>query len=127
MEYQFIDDPITGTAVAKFSFEHEVIGPWLEVEVGTDPEKLAQLLLAMAEVDEDKKSEITITGSEYSVSFTRGDVTVQTNASMNGIEVLPDSLIEENIDFDQLDSSSCGSEDFRALLLSWAKFVRKYS
>ena len=126
MEYQFIDDPITGSAVARFSLDHEVIGPWLEVEVGTDPVKLAQLLTAMAEVEEEKQSEITITGSEYTVSFSRGDVTVQTNASMNGIEVLPDALIEENIDFDQQDSSSCGSDDFRELLLSWEKFVRGY-
>jgi uncharacterized protein YacL (UPF0231 family) len=126
MEYQFIDDPITGSAVARFSLDHEVIGPWLEVEVGTDPVKLAQLLTAMAEVEEEKQSEITITGSEYTVSFSRGDVTVHTNASMNGIEVLPDALIEENIDFDQQDSSSCGSDDFRVLLLSWEKFVRGY-
>ncbi len=126
MEYQFIDDPITGAAIARFSLEHEVMGPWLEVEVGTDAKKLAQLLAAMSDIEEDKQSEITITGSEYSVSFSRGDVTVQTNASMNGVEVLPDALIEENIDFDQQDSSSCGSDDFRELLLSWAKFVRKY-
>lgn len=125
MEYQFIDDPITGAAIAKFSLEHEVIGPWLEVEVGTDPAKLAQLLTAMADIEHEKKSEITITGSEYSVVFNRGDVTVQTNASMNGIEILPDGLMEENIDFDQQDSSSCGREDFREILLSWAKFIRK--
>ena len=126
MEYQFIDDPITGAAIARFSLEHEVIGPWLEVEVGTDSEKLAQLLFAMAEIEQEKQLEITITGSEYSVVFNRGDVTVQTNASMNGLEILPDALIEENIDFDQQDTSSCGREDFRELLLSWAKFVNKH-
>ncbi|MGB2739061.1 MAG: YacL family protein [Cognaticolwellia sp.] len=126
MEYQFIDDPITGAAIAKFSLEHEVIGPWLEVEVGTDPAKLTQLLSAMTEIEQEKKSEITIIGNEYTVVFNRGDVTVQTNASMDGVEILPDSLIEEDIDFDQQDSSSCGQEDFREILLSWAKFVRKY-
>ncbi len=125
MEYQFIDDPITGAAMAKFSLDHEVIGPWLEVEVGKDPAKLTQLLTAMAEIEQEKQSEITITGSEYTVVFNRGDVTVQTNASLDGIEVLPDGLIEENIDFDEQDSSSCGREDFRELLLSWASFIRK--
>lgn len=125
MEYQFIDDPITGAAIAKFSLEHEVIGPWLEVEVGTDPTKLTQLLSAMTEIEQEKKSEITIIGNEYTVVFNRGDVTVQTNASMDGLEILPDSLIEEDIDFDQQDSSSCGQEDFREILLSWAKFVKK--
>lgn len=122
MEYQFINDPLTGAAIAKFSLDHEVIGPWLEVEVGNDPEKLAELLSAMAEIEAEKKSEITVTGSEYSVVFNRGDVTVQTNASMDGFEILPEALLEENIDFDQQDSSSCGQEDFRELLLSWAKF-----
>ena len=34
MEYEFINDPTTRYAKAKFSFEHEVFGPWLEVEVG---------------------------------------------------------------------------------------------
>ena len=125
MEYQFIDDPITGAAIAKFSLEHEVIGPWLEVEVGTDPTKLTQLLSAMTEIEQEKKSEITIIGNEYTVVFNRGVVTVQTNASMDGLEILPDSLIEEDIDFDQQDSSSCGQEDFREILLSWAKFVKK--
>ena len=125
MEYQFIDDPITGAAIAKFSLEHEVIGPWLEVEVGTDPTKLTQLLSAMTEIEQEKKSEITIIGNEYTVVFNSGDVTVQTNASMDGLEILPDSLIEEDIDFDQQDSSSCGQEDFREILLSWAKFVKK--
>ncbi|WP_245807532.1 YacL family protein [Cognaticolwellia beringensis] len=125
MEYQFIDDPITGGAIAKFSLDHEVIGPWLEVEVGTDTEKLAQLLSAMADIEAEKKLEVTITGNEYTVVFNRGDVTVQTNASMDGLEILPDSLIEEDIDFDQQDSSSCGREDFREILLSWAKFVNK--
>jgi uncharacterized protein YacL (UPF0231 family) len=125
MEYQFINDPITGVAIAKFSLEHEVIGPWLEVEIGDSTEKLTQLLAAMEDVDRSKKSEVMITGNEYSIVLTRGDVTVQTNASMNGVEVLPESLREESVDFDQLDSSSCGSDDFRELLLSWAKFIRK--
>lgn len=126
MEYQFIDDPITGAAAAKFSFEHEVIGPWLEVEVGTSAQKLKQLLSALSDIEQDKQTEITITGSEYSAVLSRGDVTIQTNASMNGIEVLPDSLLDENIDFDEQDASSCGSDDFRELLLAWAKFINKY-
>ena len=125
MEYQFINDPITGGAMAKFSLEHEVIGPWLEVEVGADPVKLANLLSAISEIEQEKKLEITITGSEYTVILNRGDVTVQTNASMDGAELLPEDLMEEDIDFDQHDSSSCGREDFREILLSWAKFLNK--
>jgi len=126
MEYQFIDDPITGVATAKFSLDHEVIGPWLEVEVGTSTEKLQQLLSAISDIEQEKQTEIIITGNEYSAVFNRGDVTIQTNASMDGLEILPDGLIEENIDFDQQDSAACGSEDLREILLSWAKFINKY-
>ena len=79
----------------------------------------------MADIEAEKQTEITITGNEYTVVFNRGDVTIQTNASLDGLEILPDSLIEEDIDFDQQDTASCGHEDFRELLLSWAKFVEK--
>ena len=126
MEYQFIDDPITGSVIAKFSLEHQVIGPWLEVEIGSDADKLARILSAMNEVEENKTAELTITGSEYTINFSQGEVTISTNASLDGIEVLPDGLTQENIDFDQLDSTSCGSEDFKELLASWEEFVRKY-
>ena len=60
MEYQFIDDPITGAAMAKFSLEHEVIGPWLEVEVGTSAEKLQQLLLAISDIEHEKQTEMVV-------------------------------------------------------------------
>lgn len=123
MEYEFIHDPITGNATAKFSLEHEVIGPWLEVEVGHSAEKITELLTAISVVDSGKQTELMITGHEYSVLFTRSDVTVQTNASIDGLEVLPDSLLAENIDFDQNDVGSCGIDDFRQLLLSWEKFT----
>jgi len=32
MEYEFTHDATTGQAKARFSLEHEVVGPWLEVE-----------------------------------------------------------------------------------------------
>lgn len=125
MEYEFIHDPTTGNAKAKFSLEHEVIGPWLEVEIGHNTEKMTELLTAISSVESGKKTELTLTGHEYSIYLSRGDVTVQTNASMNdnGAEALPESLLGEDIDFDQNDISSCGIDDFRQLLLSWARFT----
>ncbi len=123
MEYEFMHDPITGNAKAKFSLEHEVIGPWLEVEVGQSTEKMTALLMAISTVDSGKQTELMITGHEYSIYLSRSDVTVQTNASMNGAETLPEHLLAEHIDFDQNDVSNCGIDDFRQLLLSWARFI----
>jgi len=123
MEYEFIHDAITGEARARFSLDHEVIGPWLEVEVGHNSDKLAQLLTAIDSVEHGKQAEVVVIGREYTVAISQGDVEIQTNMSLDGEEVLPESLTSDNIDFDQSDSAGCGIEDFRILLLSWAKFV----
>ena len=123
MEYEFKNDPITGSAKAKFSLEHELIGPWIEVEVGASCDKLTQLLTALDEVESGKTAEVMITGHEYSVVISTGDVAIQTNASMNGADTLPEELLEELIDFDPNDKSECGTDDFRKVLLAWAKFT----
>ena len=123
MEYEFIHDATTGEAKARFSLEHEVLGPWIEIELGNDSGKLKQLLTAIDQVEKGKQSEVLVTGHEYSVTFSEGDVAVQTNASLNGTEPLPEMLTAEHINLDQNESAACGIDDFRALLLSWAKFT----
>jgi uncharacterized protein YacL (UPF0231 family) len=123
MEYEFIHDAITGEAKARFSFEHEVIGPWIEVELGHDSGKLTHLLTAIEKVEKGESKEILITGSEYSVTLNRDEVEVQTNASLNGSEPLAEMLTDEHINLDQNESAGCGIDDFRVLLLSWAKFT----
>lgn len=123
MEYEFIHDTITGEARARFSLEHEVMGPWIEVELGRDSDKLTQLLTAIDKVEKGESKEIAITGSEYSVTLNRDDIEIQTNASLNGSEPLPEMLTDEHINLDQNEIAGCGIDDFRLLLLSWAKFT----
>jgi hypothetical protein len=123
MEYEFIHDAITGEAKARFSLEHEVIGPWIETEVGNSSDKLAHLLAVIDQVETGASQEILITGHEYSVAINNEDIAVQTNASLNGSEPLPDMLTTEHINLDQNEVAGCGLDDFRQLLLSWAKFT----
>lgn len=123
MEYEFIHDATTGEARARFSLEHEVIGPWIEVELGHDRDKLTQLLTAIDQVEKGESTEILITGSEYSVTLSRDDIEIQTNASLNGSEPLAEMLTDEHINLDQNEIAGCGIDDFRVLLLSWAKFT----
>jgi uncharacterized protein YacL (UPF0231 family) len=131
MEYEFIHDAITGEARAKFSLEHEVMGPWIEVELGNDSVKLAELLTSIDQVTEGIHQEIQITGSEYSITMNSHDVDIQTNASLNGslkeAEGLPDMLTDEHIHLDQNEMAGCGIDDFRLLLLSWEKFTNNQS
>lgn len=127
MEYEFIHDAITGEAKARFSLEHEVIGPWIEVELGNDSAKLAQLLTAIDNVEKGKQTEVVITGHEYSVTICQGDVEIHSNASLNDDEPLSEMLTVDHIHYDENEGAACGIEDFRALLLSWSRFTNNLS
>ncbi len=124
MEYDFIHDAVTGNAKAKFSFEHQIIGPWLEVEIGQSTDKLTQILTAIDNVASRKTQEVLISGHEYSVLVNGDDVTIQANAALNGVEQLPEELSSDDMSFDNQEGASCGIDDFRTLLLSWAKFTK---
>ena len=126
MEYEFINDPITGAAKANFSLEHEIMGPWLEVEVGGNAAKLTQILTALNDVSKSRQHEVLITGHEYSVEISHSDVVVKNNAGINGTATdIPQELSEEFENFDQNNEACCGTEDFKALLMSWARFTNK--
>ena len=132
MEYEFVHDAITGEARALFSLEHAVIGPWMEVEVGHNVNKLTDLLTAIDNIETGRSQEILITGSEYSITLNNEDVSIQTNVSMNGSlngsgEGLPEMLTDEHIHLDQNEIAACGLDDFRALLLSWGQFTNGLS
>ncbi|NMP30089.1 YacL family protein [Thalassotalea sp. M1531] len=124
MEYEFRNDPTSGQAKALFSLEQQMIGPWLEVEVGQNTEMLSALLVAIEKIENQHQHEITVTGSEYSVTFTHDDVFVQPNTNLNGIEDMPEELISEQLNIDSQAISACGLDDFRQILLSWAKFTK---
>ena len=123
MEYEFIHDPITGVASARFSMEHENIGSWLELELAKDRQKLTELLTAIAKVESGKAQEVRIVGHEFSVLIEKDDVTIEHNSAFNSAETLPVELQEDihNEDFNAI--SQCGLDDFHQLLLSWAKFI----
>lgn len=132
MEYEFVHDAITGQARALFSLEHEVIGPWMEVELGNNVDKLTKLLTEIDNVETGQVNEVTITGSEYSITLNRDDISIQTNVSMSGVlnthgEGLPEMLTDEHIHLDQNEIAGCGLDDFRLLLLSWGKFTNGLS
>jgi len=124
MEYEFRHDPTTGQARAQFSFEQEMLGPWLETEVANNGEMLSALLLAISQIEQGEKQELTITGKEYSITLSEHDATVQPNITMNGVDELPEALSSDDLIFDDQVISSCGLDDFRQVLLSWAKFTK---
>ncbi|MFD2167865.1 YacL family protein [Thalassotalea euphylliae] len=123
MEYEFRHDPASGQAKAVFSFEQQMIGPWLEVEVGHNSEMLSAMLLAIDKVESEHQHEIMVTGKEYSVTLTKNDAYIQPNTHLNGSDDLPEALAIQELHIDENCISACGLDDFRQILLSWAKFT----
>lgn len=123
MEYQYQLDPSTGLARANFSYEHQIFGPWLEVELGNDRKKLVALLQAIDDVSHNKKSEVLISGKEYSVILDQQDVFVKTNESLQNDSDIPESLSDQGLSLDDGHAAMCGLDDFRELLLSWSRFL----
>jgi hypothetical protein len=129
MEYEFIHDPSTGVASARFSMEHENIGSWLELELAADKQKLEKLLIAIDDVETGKKQEIRIVGQEFSVLVEKNDVTIEHNSLLDdsdSVELIAskERLLSEELHNDEFNAmSQCGLDDFHQLLLSWAKFI----
>jgi hypothetical protein len=104
----------------------------MEVELGNNVDKLTKLLTEIDNVETGQANEVTITGSEYSITLNRDDISIQTNVSMSGVlntlgEDLPEMLTDEHIHLDQNEIAGCGLDDFRLLLLSWGKFTNGLS
>lgn len=129
MEYQFQLDPATGNTRAIFSFEHQIFGPWLEVEVGHDIEKFASLLTTLDAIETKALNDTVILGKEYSVIIDQQDVIVKANITMgddiNDTAEMSAALLEQDLTLDDNAQAMCGLEDFRELLLSWSHFLKK--
>lgn len=123
MEYEFTDDPITGLAKANLSLEHQLLGPWLETEIANDANKLSNILTAIDKLEQDSQQEITITGSEYTLTINNQDATVNMNTMLNGEVIMPDELSVDALQFDFQEGVSCGVDDLKELLLSWEQFI----
>jgi uncharacterized protein YacL (UPF0231 family) len=125
MEYDFLHDSLTGSATARFSMEHEIMGPWLEVEVGKDKAKLTTLLEVIANLDERRNKDVFVNGVEYTLIFSDDSVRIILNTNFEQIEHnLENVEIEEGLNTDFDSSAECGIEDFNELLVKWSDFIK---
>ncbi len=124
MEYEFINDSLTGLSSARFSMEHEIMGPWLEVEIGNSIPKLTTLLETIDDIKTRSKEDVYITGSEYTLVFSQESVQVVANSSFNQDSNDEDNELEEGLMTDFDSSAECGIEDFKTLLMQWSAFIK---
>ncbi|MGR5236702.1 YacL family protein [Vibrio alfacsensis] len=120
MEFEFIRNTLMGEYYVKCSMGHEIVGRWLQEEIGKDPAKIAQVEELIGQAFALPSQEHTLTGSEISLMIQGDEVLVQENTLSHDYEV----EMESEFDFyDAESTASCGIEDFCILIERWKEFL----
>ena len=122
MEFEFIRNTLMGEYYVKCSMGHEIVGRWLQEEIGKDPAKLRQVETLIEAAFSSPSQEHSLTGREISILVHGDEVLVQENALAQGYE----ESIDLGNEFDFYDSestASCGIEDFVSLIEQWKEFL----
>ena len=125
MEFEFSRDPVRGGYHAKFSMEHEVFSPWLVDEVGNDANQIETLFQSIEQIRQNKAQELTVQGREYLLTLNPMDVTIELNASCEGMGgVNSDGEPEDDMSINNDNfTAACGLDDFHLMLNSWQAFL----
>ncbi|MGL4225840.1 MAG: YacL family protein [Vibrio sp.] len=121
MEFEFIKNTLLGEYAVRCSMEHQIVGRWLQEEIGQDQGKLRQIFALIEQAADSPSQEWFWTGREISLMVQGDEITVQDNT------LAYDTEHELESDFFLYDSESiatCGREDFLALLTQWQSFIQ---
>ncbi|EJS9607577.1 YacL family protein [Vibrio parahaemolyticus] len=120
MEFEFIRNTLMGEYYVKCSMGHEIVGRWLQEEIGKEAAKIAQVEALIDKAFSLPSQEHTLTGTEISLMIQGDEVLVQENALSHDYDV----EMESEFDFyDAESTASCGIEDFVALIEQWKDFL----
>ncbi|ASJ97845.1 MULTISPECIES: YacL family protein [Shewanella] len=120
MEYEFRRNTLTGTLVAQFTMDHEIMGLWFVDELGEDKTLIGQVQEAIAALQQGKIREQRFIGQAVSIELDEEQVRVFANV----LETEDDTLLDESMSlYDGESQAYCGLEDFEAALSSWQAFI----
>jgi uncharacterized protein YacL (UPF0231 family) len=124
MEYEFSRDTVKGGFNAKFSMEHEVFSSWLVDEVGNDRKQIDSLIESVEKIKHNRNNELTHEGREYLLTLNELDVTLQLNASCEGVGGVATADLEAEFSVnDDHYQAACGLDDFSLMINSWNDFL----
>ncbi|TLU66756.1 UPF0231 family protein [Thalassotalea litorea] len=135
MEYEFYQDFIDGSPKAKFSYGHEVIGFWLEQEIGTNVSKLSALIQQLQQMINDRYGQLQLSGREFSLDADFQDATILANSHLQAGIVTEGRHVDleegdaepfEQQEFDEnpmFVEAECGSPDLVHMLMLWQEFL----
>lgn len=123
MEYQFVNDPITGFSIS-ISSEHQLVGTWLIDELGQDKQHVGLFLERLNALCNLTHHEFTNHGKEIGLLIKDFEVTVISYASYCHTADI-DHLTHEHIYLDDSGlKNECGLEDFIDLVRHWHAFLQ---
>ncbi|NOI90671.1 UPF0231 family protein [Vibrio splendidus] len=120
MEFEFTRNTLMGEYYVKCSMGHEIVGRWLQEEIGKDKQKLDHVMALIEQSRQDLSNEVTLLGKEISLAINEDDVTIQENVLAHEQEM------EEGCEFDFYNcesQASCGIDDFERLIERWMDFL----
>ena len=120
MEFEFIRNTLMGEYYVKCSMGHEIVGRWLQDEIGKDWQKIEQVEQLIEQALTNPQSEHFLEGTEISLSIQGDEVIVQENVLTHGEELDADSEFDF---YDCESTASCGIEDFSIMIERWKSFL----
>ena len=122
MEFEFIRNTLMGEYYVKCSMSHEIVGRWLQEEIGKEPANIANVEALITQALASPSQEQRLTGAEISIVIHGDEVLIQENVLDHeyGVEM------ESEFDFyDAESTASCGLEDFCLLIEQWKDFLQR--
>lgn len=120
MDYEFKKNTLDGSYYCHCSMEHEIIGRWLQEEIGKERHHIAEVDALISSAISKPTQEYSLLGREISLTICGDEVTVQDNALLHHYEQDKDSEFEL---YDCESTASCGLEDFMTLMEQWKEFL----
>ncbi|WP_076407409.1 YacL family protein [Shewanella sp. UCD-KL12] len=120
MEYEFRRNTMTGTVIANFSMDHEILGFWLVEELGEQRDKYNEVCQIIERLQVGSLSQWRLVGRGLSLELDNDSARVFANE----LEEDAEYEFEESMSLYEGESEAfCGLEDFQAALLSWREFL----
>lgn len=106
--------------VAEFSMGHEAMGSWFTDELGTNQQRIEELLDIIDQLINHRIEQRLIEGTEYQLRLNQEDAEVRALS----LDIDIDEELPENTNlYDEESFSECGLEDFQQVLISWHEFI----
>ncbi|CAM3501640.1 hypothetical protein VA7868_01596 [Vibrio aerogenes CECT 7868] len=121
MDYEFKKNSLDGQYYCQCSMGHEIVGRWLQEEIGAEKIRIMQVLQVIELAKKHYDREHCFTGKEISVIICGDEVIVQDNVLLSTADA---TLNEEEFPLYESESCGCcGIDDFERLIRQWADFT----